>query len=164
MLMTKPDPEMIKEWKSTYEQYKDKLYPNKKTITEILNYLNQKYQLTEIFDEKVDFVIKGNAAENPLLEYQPKKNILKSRGFYVDNSGAGKILYEKQDKIFEGSKIIVGIEYETNFFLVEGSSFLYDELTAFHGLNEKELSNYFAVARYISCLSKFGMLNSVINK
>ena len=164
MLMTKPDPEMIKEWKSTYEQYKDKLYPNKKTITEILNYLNQKYQLTEIFDEKVDFVIKGNAAENPLLEYQPKKNILKSRGFYVDNSGVGKILYEKQDKIFEGSKFIVGIEYETNFFLVEGSSFLYDELTAFHGLNEKELSNYFAVARYISCLSKFGMLNSVINK
>ena len=164
MLMTKPDPEMIKEWKSTYEQYKDKLYPNKKTITEILNYLNQKYQLTEIFDEKVDFVIKGNAAENPLLEYQPKKNILKSRGFYVDNSGAGKILYEKQDKIFEGSKIIVGIEYETNFFLVEGSSFLYDELTAFHGLNEKELSNYFLVAQYISCLSKFGRLDSVINK
>ena len=162
--MTKPDPEMIKEWKSTYEQYKDKLYPNKKTITEILNYLNQKYQLTEIFDEKVDFVIKGNAAENPLLEYQPKKNILKSRGFYVDNSGAGKILYEKQDKIFEGSKIIVGIEYETNYFLVEGSSFLYDELTAFHGLNEKELSNYFLVDQYISCLSKFGMLDSVINK
>ena len=73
-------------------------------------------------------------------------------------------IYEKQDKIFAGSKIIVGIEYETNFFLVEGSSFLYDELTAFHGLNEKELSNYFLVAQYISCLSKFGRLDSVINK
>ena len=162
--MTKPAPEMIEEWKNIYEQYKDKLYPDKKNVTELLNYLNQKYALTEIFDEKLDFVIKGNAAENPLLEYRPKKDMLKSRGFYINNSGAGKKIYEKQDKIFAGSKIIVGIEYETNFFLVEGSSFLYDELTAFHGLNEKELSNYFAVARYISCLSKFGMLNSVINK
>jgi hypothetical protein len=162
--MTKPAPEIIEEWKNIYEQYKDRLYPNKQTITELLNYLNRKYQLTEIFDEKLDFVIKGNAAENSLLEYQPKKDILKSRGFYVENSGAGKILYENQDKIFEGSKIIAGIEYETNFFLVEGSSFLYDELTAFHGLNERELSNYFTVARYISCLSKFGMLNSVIDK
>lgn len=162
--MTKPAPEMIEEWKNIYEQYKDKLYPDKKNVTELLNYLNQKYALTEIFDEKLDFVIKGNAAENPLLEYRPKRDMLKSRGFCINNSGAGKTLYEKQDKIFAGSKIIIGIEYETNFFLVEGSSFLYDELTAFHGLNEKELSNYFLVAQYISCLSKFGMLDSVINK
>ena len=162
--MTKPAPEMIEKWKNIYKQYKDRLCPNKKSIAELLNYLNQKYQLTEIFDKKLDFIIKGNAAESPFLEYKPKKDMLKSRGFYVNNSGAGEILYENQDEIFEGSKIIVGIEYETNFFLVEGSSFLHDELTAFHGLNEKELLNYFAVAQYISCLSKFGMLDSVINK
>ena len=49
--MTKPAPEMIEEWKNIYEQYKDKLYPDKKNVTELLNYLNQKYALTEIFDE-----------------------------------------------------------------------------------------------------------------
>ena len=90
--------------------------------------------------------------------------MLKSRGFYIENSGAGKILYEKQDEIFQGIKIIVGIEYETNFFMVEGSSLLYDELTAFHGLDERELLNYFIVAQYISCLTEFGMLDSIIGR
>ena len=71
--MTKPAPEMIEEWKNIYEQYKDKLYPDKKNVTELLNYLNQKYVLTEIFDEKLEFVIKGNAAENPLCRVSSKK-------------------------------------------------------------------------------------------
>ena len=80
--MTKPTSEMIREWKNTYEQYKDKLFPNKKTVTELLDYLDNKYQLTEIFDEKLDFVIKGNAVSNPIFEENPpEKKYVKIQRF-----------------------------------------------------------------------------------
>lgn len=37
MLTEKPTPEQIKEWKNIYEQYKDKLKPNKKPAEKLLN-------------------------------------------------------------------------------------------------------------------------------
>lgn len=82
--------------------------------------------------------------------------------FVIENKENGEILYENQDELFKGNNILVGIELESGFFYVEGSSLLWDELYAFQGLDEKDIQNYFCVSEYISCLKKFGLLESVL--
>lgn len=82
--------------------------------------------------------------------------------FIVENTGAGKVLYENQDRIFKGNSIFVGIDLESGYFCVEGSSMLWDELYAFQGLDENDIQNYYRVAEYISCLKRFGLLEHVL--
>jgi hypothetical protein len=84
--------------------------------------------------------------------------------FTIEHKGYGNILYKKQDSIFNGIDISVGIELETGFFCTEGNSILYDELIAFRGLDESDLKNYYLVAEYIECLKMFGLLEKVLNK
>ena len=68
-----------------------------------------------------------------------------------------KTLYKKQEKVYKGIKIIVAIELNTSYIFVEGSSYLYDELVAFTGLDDKDITNYFLVAQYIKCKEKFNI-------
>lgn len=68
-----------------------------------------------------------------------------------------KDLYLKQDDVFKGIKIVVGIELNTSYIFVEGSSYLYDELTAYTGLDDKDITNYFLVAQYIKCKEKYSV-------
>ena len=56
--------------------------------------------------------------------------------FIVKNTGTGKVLYENQDKIFKGNSIFVGIDLNSGYYCVEGSSILWDELCAFQGLDK----------------------------
>ncbi|MEN6609365.1 MAG: hypothetical protein ABFC24_00850 [Methanoregulaceae archaeon] len=86
-----------------------------------------------------------------------------SKGFFfIEGTGAGKHLYENQNDPFKGNNIIVGLELETAFFMVEGSSQLWDELFAFRGLDEEDLNNFYLVAEYVACLKNSGMLESVL--
>lgn len=48
----------------------------------------------------------------------------------------------------------MGLEAYTRHVLVEGSSKLFDELTAFAGLDAKDIENDFLVAQYIECLQR----------
>ena len=57
---------------------------------------------------------------------------------------------------------MVGLEHETAFVMVEGSSDLADELVAFAGLDQADLDNYYLVANYITCLEKFNLLAEVV--
>ena len=57
-----------------------------------------------------------------------------------------------------------GVELESGFFCIEGSSLLWDELYVFRGLDENDIQNYICVAEYISCLNKFGLLESILAK
>lgn len=164
MLMQKPTPDMIKEWKQTYAQYRKKLHPNRKSAEEIIAYLKNKYTVTEIKDKKWDSVVIDNVLNNEYFRDQiPKGALPKAAVFLIENSASGKILYEKQDDIFKGLEIIFGIELETGFFYLQGSSLLWDELFAIKGLNETDLGNYFLVAEYIGCLKRFDMLRSILN-
>lgn len=163
MLMQEPTPEMVKAWKATFDKYRMQLSPNKKTAFEIIEYLKQKYPLTEHTGEKskqvvVDNVILNEHDANKL----PAGKAPIAKVFFIEDTGSGKLLYEKQDDLFKGTKIFVGVELETAFFMVEGSSLLWDELFAFRGLDEDDLSNFYLVAEYISCLKKFNILNSVL--
>jgi hypothetical protein len=163
MLLTEPTPKMIDEWKSTFEQYKTRLQPNKKSASEVLEYLKQKYPLVEMPPECAELIVIDNIMMNQCFaEKVSPDSELKVQVFTVKNTGTGKVLYIQQDEVFQGCDIIIGIEFETSFIMVEGSSFLKDELVAFQGLDAADLTNFYIVAEYISCLKKFNMLYDVL--
>ena len=163
MLMQEATTEMVKAWKATFDKYRMQLRPNKKTTFEIIKYLKQKYILAEQTGEKLNKIVVDNVILNDCHASKlPVGKTPIAKVFFVEDTGAGKLLYEQQDNVFKGTKIIVGVELETAFFMVEGSSFLWDELFALRGLDEDDLNNYYLVAEYISCLKRFNMLNSVL--
>ena len=163
MLMQEPTLEMVETWKSIYDEYKTQLYPNRKTALEVIEYLKRKYPMTEVIDDKLKQVVVGNVLLNECYaEKLPAGRTPTAIIFAIKNTGAGKRLYEMQDDIFKGQHIFVGIELETAFFHVAGSSMLWDELFAFRGLDEDDLKNLYLVAEYITCLKKFNMLDSVL--
>ena len=165
MLMQKPDPEMIAEWKETFREYQPLLPPNRKPASELLLYLQQKYPVTELYDETMRQVVEQNVLENDCHAGKlPAGKSPSARVFLVENTGAGKSLYENQDELFRGTKIFVGIEMETGFFLVEGSSRLWDELFAYQGLDEEDLKIFYLVAEYVACRKKAGTLEEILVK
>ncbi|MDE6023852.1 MAG: hypothetical protein K2G45_00165, partial [Lachnospiraceae bacterium] len=118
---------------------------------EIIEHLKENYSVVEVENPVLEKVVYDNIVLN---EYSNQKLCGKNpiiRLFEVTD----KNLYEKQDAIFKGIKIIVGIELNTSYIFVEGSSYLYDELMVFAGLDDKDITNYFLVAQYIKCKEKF---------
>lgn len=163
MLMYEATPEMIETWKQVWNEYKDKLRPNRKSGTEVIEYLRNKYSLQEIHNEKAKNVVIYNVLDNaPFAEKLPKGMKPSAVTFFVENTGIGRILYEKKDEVFTEEKIFVGVDIVSGYFCVEGSSMLWDELYAFQGLDETDLQNFYCVAEYISCLKRFGMLEDII--
>lgn len=168
MITQEPTSKVLSEWKTTWLQYKDKLRPNRKSGTELLYYLQSKYLLTEIHEKSaMDAVVKSVTMNVPFSEKLPQGAIPVPRTFFVENAGNGIILYQDENKdsaaIWGGniSRIFVGVEVVTGFFMVEGSTMLWDEIYAFRGLDEKDLQNYVCVAEYISCLKRFGLLSKL---
>lgn len=156
MLIQEATPQMIKAWKDIWNEYKDKLRPNRKSGAEVVEYLTKKYPLKELHDDKAIRVVVDNVLNNKqFFDKLPAGAAPSAVTFTIENSGEGKFLYEKQDEIFRGNKIFVGIDIHSGYFCVEGSSMLWDELYAFQGLDEKDIQNYYCVAEYISCLKKF---------
>lgn len=163
--MQKPSPEMVTAWKGTYNTYRPLLNPNKKPAFELIAYLIQKYPVTELTEERIKQVVRDNVLLNEChAKKLPSGKAPVAKVFLIENTGAGTYLYENQDDLFKGIRIIVGFDLETAFFFVEGSSLLWDELFAFRGLDEDDLTNFYLVAEYISCVRKSGMLENVLNR
>lgn len=157
MLKDKPTEEMIEEWKEVYNKYKDKIKPNKKEGIDIVAYLENHYNITELQDNELKEVVSFNIQNSEFYADKLNKQKPIIRVFKINNIGKGKELYNKQEKIFEGITIIVGIELKTSFIFVEGSNYLYEELTAYTGLDEDDIRNYFLVSQYVKCKEKFKM-------
>lgn len=157
MLMQEPTEEMIKEWKEIYEQNKEKIKPNKKDSMDIIKFLENNYPITRINNKKIENIIYDNIMNNEFSANKLKGEAPNIRVFIVENEGNGSQLYSKQDNVFKGIQIIVGIELKTSYIFVEGSSYLYDELFAFSGLDEIDVENYFLVAQYMKCKEKFNV-------
>ena len=139
-------------------------YPNRKNAKEIVNYLREKYPLIEVSDAARDQMVIDNVLMNePHNEKLPKERTHTLSFFKSRITPQEKSFMINKDKIFKGLPIIVGIELETGFFHVEGSSELWDELFAFRGLDEADLENYYLVAEYIHCLRKFNLLAKVVS-
>ncbi len=157
MLIEEPTKEMIKEWKEIYKKYKDNIQPNKKEGIDIIKYLENHYSVTELQNNELEEVVSFNIQNNEFYANKLNKENPIIRVFKINNIGNGKELYNKQEKVFNGVTIIVGVELKTSFIFVEGSDYLYDELTAFVGLDEEDIKNYFLVSQYIKCKEKFKM-------
>lgn len=165
MITSKLTKEQIEEFKSIFEQYKDKLQPNRSSGGELLKYLRDKYVLTQIKDKTAADVVRLNVIHNePYKEKLPIGKEPQPIAFYVENKGEGAKLYSpeiRDENAFcdgEKKKIFVGIDLESGFFTVEGSEYLYDELCAFMGLDEKDLQNFICVSNYILALKRFNKL------
>lgn len=170
MIVQEPTEKMIAEWKSIWRQYNGKLKQNRKSGREVLTYLQNKYILTEIYDDNASYAIIQTALNYALhKEKLINESSLEPRAFFLENDGNGKTLYlyENADdvSIWGGkiTRIFVGIEIVTGCILVEGSTMLWDELLAFQGLDEKDLENYVRVAEYINSLQRFHLIDTVLS-
>ena len=163
MLTRKVSPEMIREWKDTAATYRPLLHPDKKTGHEILAYLTGKYPVRELPEGSMNEIISDNVLLNDCnARKMPAGTVPEAAGFVIENTGTGKHLYENQDECFRGTTILAGVELHSAYFLVEGSSLLWDELFAFRGLDEEDLTNYYLVAEYVACLRRFDQLDRVL--
>lgn len=163
MLTRKVTPEMVREWKETSATYRPLLRPNKKTGREIVAYLTGKYPVQVLPAGSLDEVVADNVLLNDCnAQKLPAGTVPEAAGFLIENTGAAQHLYENQDEIFRGISIIAGVELHSAYFMVEGSSLLWDELFAFRGLDEEDLANYYLVAEYVACLRRFDHLDRVL--
>lgn len=157
MLMQEPTPEMVRTWRETYDTYRPKLNPNNKPIQDVIAYLKQNYPVRERTEQNLLPVIIDNVTLNEYYAHKiPSGKPPLAQVFQIENTGKGKSLYENQDEIFKGCTIIVGFELESGYFMVEGSSRLWDELFVYRGLDEDDLNNYYLVAEYVACIQKSG--------
>lgn len=163
-MQTQPaTPELIESWKRTFAQYKGRLKPNRKSGAELKEYLCSKYPLREETSAKARGVVTENILANkPLADELPIGRQPEPYCAVVLRQGAGSTLYAFQDEVFAGIDIFVGVDLASGYFLVEGSSLLWDELFAFRGLSETDLKNYYLVAEYVSCLERFGLLERTL--
>ena len=171
MIVQEPSKERLEEWKSTWMKYKELIKPNRRTGLELLEYLQRHYSLTKIFDADALDAIRYTVTMNkPLSEKLPDGVTPAPRAFYLENAGEGEKFYlpeNKDDEKIWGkdiTKIFVGIDLSSGFYLVEGSTMLWDELCSFQGLDEKDLQNYVIVAQYINALQRFGKMNIVVDE
>ena len=109
MIMKEPTKENEKEWKRIYNQYKDKIQPNKKDGADIIKYLKNNYSIAEFQSDKLEKVVVNNIRNNKFYSNKLNDSNPIIRVFKVNNIGKGKDLYNKQDKEFNGIPIIVGI-------------------------------------------------------
>ena len=171
MIVQEPSKERLEEWKSTWMKYKELIKPNRRTGLELLEYLQSHYSLTKIFDADALDAIRYTVTMNkPLSEKLPDGVTPAPRAFYLENAGEGEKFYlpeNKDDEKIWGkdiTKIFVGIDLSSGFYLVEGSTMLWDELCSFQGLDEKDLQNYVIVEQYINSLQRFGKMNIVVDE
>ena len=169
MITQKPTPKILTEWKNIFEQYRDLLQPNRKSGTDLLHYLQSNYSCTEITDKELLSVISENVSRNAFwAEKLPAGQLPLPKAFYLENIGNGHKFYLSENKdpsdLWGGeiTKIFVGVDLSSGFYMVEGSIMLWDELCAFQGVDEKDLENYVVVADYIRALQRFGNLDSGI--
>lgn len=143
MIDKMPTQQQLDEWKATWLQYKDRLRPNRKSGVELIEYLNDNYEPTEIYDARARETVRRNVTMNaPYAEKLPHGKAPHPRAFMVRR---------------EGREVFVGIDMETGYYLVEGDTALWDALCAYQGLDEMDLQNYVCVAQYLQCLKSFGL-------
>ena len=160
----------IKNWQAVWAKYKEKLKPNRKASTEVLNFMKEKYVLRQLKDDKalkkddkaLKVVTDNVMLNEPLREKLQKGECPNSIAFIVENEGNGAKLYQSQDETLGKMEIFVGVDAVTGHFCVEGSNFLWDELFAFRGLDAVDIEDYYLVVEYVACMERFAMPLDVI--
>ena len=156
--------EDVARWKRIYSEYRPLLKPNRISGAMLYDYLDSRYPLRPLDDERAHQMVIDNIQYNEFFACQlPAGTPPDPVCCVIEPVGNGESLYRTQDAVFLDCEIIVGIDLVSGYFLVEGSSALWDELYAHRGLNAADLENFYCVAEYISCLSKFGLLEETLS-
>ncbi|NLI54847.1 MAG: hypothetical protein GX417_11115 [Clostridiales bacterium] len=152
-------------WKEEYATYKDRLRPNRISGAALPSYLESRYPLLPVDGAQANRVVCANILENECFRRELPPDTQPSPVCrIIAHEGAGEALYRDQDDVFAGCDILVGIDLTSGYFLVEGSSLLWDELFARRGLNETDLKNFYSVAEYVACLRRFGWLERALTE
>lgn len=164
MMNFRPSNQLLSRYKSIYEEYKNRLTPNKKSTDELISYVKTNYFVDEITDPKWNQVVIDNVLHNEFINIKLNGEKPESIVFAIQNIGNGKNLYNEK----YATPIFVGIEKKSGYFIVDGpedSKYpdLWDELFVFSGLDAMDLQNYVLVGMYIECLNKFDVLSSVLS-
>lgn len=169
MQTQEPTIQMVESWKKIWAEYHDRLKPNRKSGGELLEYLMGKYTLTEIYEAEALEAVYMNVTMNECFAIKlPEDTLPQPRAFFLENSGSGAIFYKEENQdpfeIWGGeiTKIFIGIDIASGYFMVGGSTMLWDELYAYQGLDEDDIKSTYRVAEYINCLKRFGLLDSVM--
>ncbi len=156
----------LSEMKAIFLSYRDRCIENRINGTALLQYLQMHYELREIKDKETLSVVSNNIMMNEIyFEKIPVGATIKPRAFYVvrcKNVNKNVLLQNEEEK--KTSRIFVGIDECTGYYLVEGSSWLHDELNAIRGLDKKDLRNFVIVAQYIQALKRMHNLEKIINQ
>jgi len=164
MQTTQATKQDIERWKQIYQQYRPRLKPNRISGATLYAYLESRYPLLPLDDPRANRLVTENILSNKVFARQlPKGCMPEPVCCTIARAGNGTDLYRTQDAVFAETDILVGIDLVSGYFLVEGSSLLWDELYARRGLNEDDLENTYCVAEYIACLQRFGMLDHVLS-
>ena len=163
MQTTQATEEDLISWKRTYAEFRTKLKANRISGSVLYAYLQSRYPVMPLDDPRAKQVVIHNILQNECCARQlPLGTAPDPVCCIVQRTGKGEELYRAQDEVFSGCEILVGIDLAGGYFLVEGSSALWDELYAQRGLNDLDLENAYAVAEYIRCLRRFGRLEESI--
>lgn len=158
--VTKED---IASWEKIYAEFRPKLKPNRISGRDLYSYLVSRFPILPLDDPRAKQVVSQNILQNECFSRElPQGQAPEPVCCVVQRTGDGEILYRAQDAVFSGCDIFVGIDLASGYFLVEGSSLLWDELYAHRGLDEIDLENKYAVAEYIGCLNRFNMLKETL--
>lgn len=148
--------EKVCEWRKTHMQFKDKLRPNRKSGKEVLEFLQNKYILDEINEQKAFNAVYETVLKNDFQKQKlPSNSQPEPKTFILKNEGNGKIIYDNQENIWENSPVFIGIDLSSGYVLIEGSCLLYDEIYAFQGIDKFDIENCVRVAEYIDCIKRF---------
>jgi len=163
MQTTQPTAQDIVRWKQLYAKYQPRLKPNRISGTELYAYLESRYPLLPREDARAKRVVIANILENDCFASAlPSGTSPDPVCCTIARAGSGEALYRAQEEVFSDCDIFVGIDLVSGYFLVECSGLLWDELYAQRGLTETDLSNYYSVAEYISCLKRFNLLEQAL--
>lgn len=157
MLMQETNEEMMKICKEIYNQYKDKIKPNKKSGESIIKYIQDKYPTIDVEASQLEDMILQDMMSNDFFKDKLGNRKPNVKIFGIKDEGKGHKLYVKQNEEFDEGLIFIGIEMQTSAIFVKESRDLYEELIAFVGLDKEDIKNEFLVAQYILCKEKFKM-------
>ena len=155
-----PTKEQLENWYSIYMENISSLSPNRRSGTDLIQYLQKHYELnsrSDIYDPE-EMKIKGLAdisSSRYLSSCIPEGKTPVIKAFFLQNKGRNKKLFEeplKDDESIWGKEIkeiSVVIDETTGYFRVEGSTYLFDDLNTERGLSSEDLENFVVVAEYI---------------
>ncbi len=159
-MITQPlSEEKLEDFTQLYNQYKHTLQANRKSGEQLLAYLKKHYDVIEATDQAFVEMVAFNIMHN---EYSREKvdpnKALNIKKLVLKNEGRNTSLFKEEEALLWGKNkncIEVGIDTNSAYYCVSGSTALWDELCAYQGLDVYDLQNVVCVGQYLQCLQQF---------